>query len=149
MSREAQAHFPASGVVSHPGIVSVDASVLFADMAAVAALNLSPHIAALADIYTPAELAEMQAAHDDVERDFRATEAQVAAERNAPRNYRIVRHYRDAEPGHRIIRRGLTLAEAQAHCSDPETSSSTATSPAARARTRRLGAWFDGYEEAR
>jgi hypothetical protein len=63
--------------------------------------------------------------------------------------YKIVRHYKDAWPNKRIIKRGLTLAEAQAHCQDPETSSSTATGKVARARTRRLGMWFDGYEEAR
>ena len=63
--------------------------------------------------------------------------------------YRIVRHYRDAQIRRRVIRRGLTLAEAQAHCNDPETSSSTCTGAAGRARTRRLGAWFDGYEQAR
>jgi len=62
------------------------------------------------------------------------------------RRYRIVRHYfRGGSP--RTIARGLTLAEAQAHCSNPETSSSTATGSAARARTRRMGAWFDGYTD--
>jgi len=50
--------------------------------------------------------------------------------------------------GKRTIRRGLTLEEAQAHCKDPETSSSTATSAAAKRRLRDLGPWFDGYEEA-
>ena len=63
--------------------------------------------------------------------------------------YRIIRHYFRANPNKRIIRRGLTLAEAQAHCSDPETSSSTAKSYAALRRTRLLGPWFDGYEEAK
>jgi hypothetical protein len=62
--------------------------------------------------------------------------------------YKIVRHYRDSY-GKRVIARGLTLEEAQTHCSDPETSSSTATSAAARRRTRRLGPWFDGYSEER
>lgn len=60
--------------------------------------------------------------------------------------YRIVRHYKDAGILKRIIRRGLTLEEAQAHCRDPETSSSTARGAEARRRTRRLGPWFDGYE---
>jgi hypothetical protein len=60
--------------------------------------------------------------------------------------YRIVRHYfRDY--GKRIIKRGLTLEEAQAHCRDSETSSSTCTSVDARRRTEKMGAWFDGYEE--
>ncbi|HUW14871.1 MAG TPA: hypothetical protein VM537_34445 [Anaerolineae bacterium] len=63
--------------------------------------------------------------------------------------YRIVRFYRDAQIRRRVIARGLTLAEAQTYCKDPETSSSTCTRPAGRARTRRMGAWFDGYEEAR
>lgn len=65
----------------------------------------------------------------------------------AERSYNIVRFYRDAPIRRRIIAERVTLAEAQAHCSDPETSSSTATGKTARARTRRIGAWFDGYEE--
>lgn len=60
--------------------------------------------------------------------------------------YMVIRHYRDRWPNKRIIKRGLTLSEAQAHCNDPETSSSTATGKVARARTRKLGAWFDGYQ---
>lgn len=61
--------------------------------------------------------------------------------------YRIVRHYRDAWPNRRTIRRGLTLDEAQAHCQDPSTSSSTATDTVGRRRTARLGPWFDGYAD--
>lgn len=59
--------------------------------------------------------------------------------------YKIVRHYRERYPNRRTLQRGLSLYEAQQHCSDPETSSSTCKSAAGRARTRRLGAWFDGY----
>ncbi len=62
-------------------------------------------------------------------------------------SYRIVRFYEDAGIRRRIIEDRLTEAEAQAHCSDPETSSSTATNATARRRTRQLGRWFDGYEE--
>lgn len=62
-------------------------------------------------------------------------------------SYQIVRHY--FKGGKRVIESGLTLEQAQAHCQDPETSSSTATSSAAKARTRKHGAWFDGYQEAR
>ena len=59
-------------------------------------------------------------------------------------HYYIVRFYQRG--GHRIIKTGLTLAEAQEHCSNPETSSSTATSAASRRITRRNGPWFDGYD---
>ena len=59
-------------------------------------------------------------------------------------HYRIVRFYRRG--GSRIIKRGLTLEEAQAHCRDPETSSATCTSAVGKRRTRQVGEWFDGYE---
>lgn len=61
--------------------------------------------------------------------------------------YKIVRMYKDGNPNKRTIETGLTLEEAQAHCRDPETSSSTATSSKARRRTAVMGPWFDGYEE--
>lgn len=63
------------------------------------------------------------------------------------RAFDVVRFYFNRPGYRRTIRRRLTLAEAQRHCADPETSSTTATSPAARARTRRLGPWFDGYHQ--
>ena len=60
--------------------------------------------------------------------------------------YKIVRFFqRDRRP--RVIRRGLTLEEAQAHCRDPETSSSKATSAKAQRYTKLWGPWFDGYDE--
>lgn len=62
--------------------------------------------------------------------------------------YKIVRRCRD-RAGLKTIKRGLTLEEAQAYCRDPETSSRTAVSAAARRRTERHGAWFDGYEHDR
>lgn len=58
--------------------------------------------------------------------------------------YKIVRMY--FRGGRRTIETGLTLEEAQAHCADPETSSSTCTKSAGKARTKRMGMWFDGYE---
>jgi hypothetical protein len=61
--------------------------------------------------------------------------------------YKIVRMYQKRGEPPRVIRRGLTLEEAQAHCRDPETSSRTCTTHAGRARTERFGAWFDGYEQ--
>lgn len=63
--------------------------------------------------------------------------------------YKIVRSYQDTDISRRVIKRGLTLEEAQEHCRDPETSSSTCTKASGKARTRRYGDWFDGYEEAR
>ena len=60
--------------------------------------------------------------------------------------YKIVRFYFDSNRTSRIIERGLTLDEAQAYCKDTETSSSTCTSSAKRAYTKRVGQWFDGYE---
>lgn len=57
--------------------------------------------------------------------------------------YKIVRLYMNGNP--RVIRTGLTLEEAQAHCQDPETSSRTCTNAAARQRTHLKGPWFDSY----
>ena len=45
----------------------------------------------------------------------------------------------------RTIETGLTLEEAQRHCSDPESSSRKTTGAKARRITRRNGNWFDGY----
>lgn len=61
------------------------------------------------------------------------------------KTYKIVRHYYHGIP--RTVRTGLTLEQAQAHCSDPETSSSTCKSASAKARSWRVGKWFDGYTE--
>ncbi|NBW77018.1 MAG: hypothetical protein EBR34_14650 [Sphingomonadaceae bacterium] len=63
--------------------------------------------------------------------------------------YSIVRNYFNKPGRGRVIARGLTLEEAQAHCSNPETSSSTATSATAKARTRRMGPWFDSFTDRR
>jgi|WetSurMetagenome_2_1015567.scaffolds.fasta_scaffold24150_4 hypothetical protein len=62
------------------------------------------------------------------------------------RCYNVVRFYKDAGIRRRIIMERVTLDEAQKWCSDPETSSSTCKSKTGKARTRRVGAWFDGYE---
>lgn len=59
--------------------------------------------------------------------------------------YKIVRFY-GSRGGQRVIARGLTLEQAQAHCQDPETSSNTCTKAEGKARTRRLGHWFDGFQ---
>jgi len=64
-------------------------------------------------------------------------------------SYNIVRCYTDSWRKSRVIERGLTLEEVQAHCSDPETSSSTCTSAAKLRYTKKVGKWFDAYEEAK
>lgn len=46
--------------------------------------------------------------------------------------YQIVRFYYQEGKRRRVLRRGLTLAEAQRHCQDP--------------KTRKEGVYFDGYE---
>jgi hypothetical protein len=66
-----------------------------------------------------------------------------------PRAYNIVRFYRFGSVRRTHVRARVTLEEAQRHCHDPETSSSTCTSAAGRRRTRIKGPWFDGYEERR
>lgn len=58
--------------------------------------------------------------------------------------YKIVRGY--YRGGERTIATGLTLEEAQAHCSDPETSSRTCVKAVNQRRTAKRGPWFDGYE---
>ncbi len=55
------------------------------------------------------------------------------------KKYQIVRisfHY-----GKRIIKTGLTLEQAKAHCQNPETSGSTCSDP------KKRGQWFHGFEE--
>jgi|WetSurMetagenome_2_1015567.scaffolds.fasta_scaffold63953_2 hypothetical protein len=46
--------------------------------------------------------------------------------------YQIVRFYRDGRINRKIMKKRLTLQQAQAHCNDP--------------KTRKEGVWFDGYE---
>ena len=60
--------------------------------------------------------------------------------------YKIVRMFRDSSRTYTIAR-GLTLQETQAHCSNPETSSSTCAHATGNRRTRQHGPWFDGYEK--
>lgn len=65
--------------------------------------------------------------------------------------YKIVRMFADHDraPRRRVVKTGLTLEQAQAHCQDPETSSKTCKGRAGRERTRMYGDWFDGYEECK
>jgi hypothetical protein len=66
---------------------------------------------------------------------------------------KIVRFYEDDRPA-KIIKTGLTLEQAKAHCNDPETSSYTAKSPrGCEGNEKRIAEWhkknkhwFDGFE---
>jgi len=60
--------------------------------------------------------------------------------------YKIIRNYKDSYRK-LTIATGLTLEDAQAHCRNPETSSSTCTTSAAKRITKRNGEWFDVYTE--
>ena len=61
--------------------------------------------------------------------------------------YKIVRFYESDDHETEVIATGLTLVEAQAHCNDDETSSTTAASKEGLMRTARYGRWFDGYTD--
>ena len=72
------------------------------------------------------------------------------------RLYNIRRFYENENRESRIVRRGLTLEEAREHCSDPETSSYSASSPKGCGNDEQKEAkwhekkkhWFDGFEIA-
>ena len=64
-------------------------------------------------------------------------------------SYKIVRMFFNDDIPTKTIKTGLTLEEAQSHCQDPETSSSTCEGITGIERTNELGKWFDGYEEER
>lgn len=61
-------------------------------------------------------------------------------------SYKVVRVYFNRPGYRRTILDRVTLEQAKQHCSDPETSSRTCTSSAGKARTRRMGPWFDCFE---
>jgi hypothetical protein len=58
--------------------------------------------------------------------------------------YKIVRAYQRHD-AHEVLMRGLTLEQARAHCTDPETSSATARGESARTLTKAMGPWSDMY----
>jgi len=60
--------------------------------------------------------------------------------------YKIVRMYRDGHDNETIAT-GVSLAEAQEHCNDPESSSASATGAEGTKRTAEYGPWFHGFEE--
>lgn len=60
-------------------------------------------------------------------------------------DYKIVRYFQSGRK--RVIESGVSLEDAQAHCKDPESSSTTCKSSYKKAYTRAHGPWFDGYTE--
>ncbi len=63
--------------------------------------------------------------------------------------YKIVRRYflHDECDDRKTIETGLSLEEAQEHCSDPESSSRTCVQQEGLERTSKHGPWFDSYTE--
>jgi hypothetical protein len=61
--------------------------------------------------------------------------------------YKIVRMFFNDDIRDLTIKTGLTLKEAQSHCRDKETSSSTCKNKSGIERTAKFGAWFDGYTD--
>ena len=91
---------------------------------------------------TAADIEAHNPAESKIGLGFKISAEMVAPE---PRIYRIVRYFeRDQSPVRR--HRLLTLAEAKAHCKDPESSSQTAQGAPEQLLTDRFGPWFDAYE---
>ena len=61
--------------------------------------------------------------------------------------YTIMRFYQEDGKRRRVMKKDLTLEEAQAHCRDRETSSRTCESEENVKHKQKHGPWFDGYEE--
>jgi hypothetical protein len=64
-----------------------------------------------------------------------------------PEKYKVQRLYMKHPGIKRTIKSGLSLAQAQAHCSDPETSSKTCRLARNVKRTQQYGPWFDSYTQ--
>ncbi len=60
------------------------------------------------------------------------------------RRYKIVRFY-ERWPN-RLVKKDVSLHEAQLHCQEDESSSKTCKQGRNVSRTRKYGNWFDGYE---
>ena len=58
--------------------------------------------------------------------------------------YKIVRFYQSSKQRDTILKTGLSLAEAEAHCKSDEASSATCSEDKAY-QLRTKGAWFEGY----
>lgn len=66
------------------------------------------------------------------------------------KNHRIVRNYLgSAAYERRVIKELLTEDEAREHCMDENAASMTCSTKHGRRRTRRIGHWFDTFEQYR
>ena len=70
------------------------------------------------------------------------------------KKYKIIRFFKhdDNSISQRVIKRNLTLEEAQRHCQDPETSSSTCSEASIKrektaCKYKSMREWFDGYTD--
>ena len=61
--------------------------------------------------------------------------------------YKIVRMFFDDDVPSETMKRGLTLEQAQSHCQDKETSSSTCEGIEGIQNNQMYGKWFDAYTE--
>lgn len=59
----------------------------------------------------------------------------------------VHRNYQRDDIPKEVLKRGLTLEEARAHCEDPEAASKTAKSRVAVEATKHLGDWFDSFTQ--
>ncbi len=59
--------------------------------------------------------------------------------------YKIVRHYQRSSEERETIATGLSIEEAQEHCSDLNSSSKGCVTTEGVRRTTDKGPWFDGY----
>lgn len=60
--------------------------------------------------------------------------------------YKVIRHFFNSNRK-LTVKTNLTLEQAQAHCQNSQTSSSTCTDKNGKERTKRYGKWFDCYTE--
>ena len=63
--------------------------------------------------------------------------------------FNVIRMYFDDDVSSKVIKKHITLEDAQIHCRDKETSSSTCEGSTGIERTAKYGAWFDGYVEVK
>lgn len=83
--------------------------------------------------------------HKDVDLCFCDDQDSLEESDEKDETYQIIRHYLDDHVARQIIKTGLTLTEAQEHCKNPETSSSTCINPEGIFHTKKHGPWFDSY----